>query len=200
MLWFIKKNIFSLNSMVVVEYDLSRLLTKEIAYPIVVDGMQVVAKQLQEITPEYENRIISAIQKMDFTPPFNIQEAKRRLKEGYYFIILENDIEIIGWSWAAINRVFFDEFNCHINIKGKHAFSFNTYIHKAFRGKGLNHIVLHEELHQLKRDGYDRFWGLIHKSNKPSRNSYQKIGFEEIGSYRFAKLLFMNFRFPPEGI
>ena len=200
MLWYFKKNIFSLNSMVVVEYDLSRLPTKEIAYPIVVDGMQVVAKQLKKITPEYETKIISAIQKMDFTPPFNIQEAKRRLKKGCYFIILENDIEIIGWSWAAINRVFFDEFNCHINIKGKHAFFFNTYVHKGFRGKRLNHIVFHEKLHQLKKDGYDKIWGLIYKSNKPSRRSLQEIGFEEIGSYSFAKLLFMNFRFPPKGI
>jgi RimJ/RimL family protein N-acetyltransferase len=186
--------------MIAIEYDLSRLPIKEDSSPIAVDRMEFIPKRLREITPEYEAKIKGVLYRMDFKPPFDIQEAKRRLKKGYYFIILENDIEIIGWSWAAINRVFFDEFNCHINIKGKHAFFFNTYVYKGFRGKGLNHIVFHEKLHQLKKDGYDKIWGLIYKSNKPSRRSFQKIGFEEIGSYRFAKLLFMNFRFPPKGI
>lgn len=200
MLWFIKRNIFLIKSMVTVEYDLEHFSKEKISYPIVIDGMKVVAKRLVEINTEYEERIEMVLCRMDFTPPFNIEEARRRLNKGYYFIILENDSQIIGWDWAAINKVFFDEFYCNIDLQDKESFSFNTYISKEFRGKKLIKILLNEKLFQLKKDGYSKIWGLIYPSNMASRKSFRENGWKEIGYYRFLKLLFMDFRFPPKGI
>ena len=200
MLWFFKKNIFSIKSMLTVEYDLEHFSKEGISYPIVVDGMKATAKRLMEINPEYEERIGPVLRRMDFTPPFDIGEAKRRLDKGYYFIILENDGRVIGWSWAGIGKVWFNEFNCNIELKTRHAFFFNTYVAKEFRGKELNQIVFNEKLYQLKNDGYIKLWGLIYKSNEASLRSLRKIGFKEPGYYRFLKLLFMNFRLSPKDI
>jgi GNAT superfamily N-acetyltransferase len=200
MRWYIRKNIFAINSMTVMEYDLSKHRDERPSYPMFVGGLAVSAARLFEINSEYGAKMEKAISQMDYKSPFNIQEAKRRIKEGGYFIILENGSEIIGWSWAAVNRVFFDEFNCFIEIKERCAFSYNLYIKKQYRGKRLNHVTLGELLYQLKNDGYNKAWVLVQKWNNGSLKSLNSMGWRIVGDYKFIKLMFLNFRFPPQGI
>jgi hypothetical protein len=200
MRWYIKRNIFAINSMIVMEYDLSKCREERPSYPVFVDGLGVSATRLFEINSEYGVKVGKAISQMDYRPPFDIQEARRRIKEGGYFIILENGSEIIGWSWAAVNRVFFDDFNCFIKIRERCAFSYNLHIKAQFRGKRLNHITLGELLYQLKNDGYEKTWVLVHKWNYGSLRSLNNMGWRMVGHYNFMKLIFLNFRFPPHGI
>lgn len=200
MRWYIRRNIFAISSMIVMEYDLSKYRDERPSYPMFVDGLAVSATRLFEINSEYGVKIEKAISQMDYKSPFDIQEAKRRIEEGGYFIILENESEIIGWSWAAVNRVFFDDFNCFIKIKERCAFSYNLYIKKQHRGKRLNHITLGELLYQLKIDGYKKTWLLVHKWNRGSLRSLNSMGWRIAGHYNFLKLMFLNLRFPPQGI
>lgn len=200
MRWYVRRNIFSVTSMIVMEYDLSACQEERPTYPMVVDGLVISAVKLAEINSDYRAKIEKAIAQMDFKPPFDIEEAKHRIKEGWYFVILENGKEIIGWSWAAVNRVFFDDFNCFIRLKEGCAFSYNIYIKKQYRGRRLNHITLRELLYQLRHDGCEKTWVLVHKWNYGSLRSLNSMGWRVVGHYNFIKLMFLNLRFPPRGI
>lgn len=186
--------------MIAMAYDLSQMPSPENISRHPENGSKFFPKRLIEISPEYETKIDKALHQMDFKPPFNIQQAHNWVENGDYFIILENDNEIIGWRWAAVNRVFFEEFNCYIDIKKGHVFSYNAYIKKDYRRKKLNQLLLGEMLKILKNDGYNKIWSLTHKWNHASLGSQKKMGYKEIGSYFFAIILFMNFKFPPRGV
>ncbi len=135
---------------------------------------------------------------MDIKPTFDVREVNRRLQSGHIFIILESEGKTLGWSWAGMGSVFFNEFNCNIYLKPKHSFSYNTYVSKEHRRNRLNHLILNEKLRTLKQLGYEKIWGLIYEWNKPSLKSYINFNFEKIGHYYMLKLFFMNFQFPPK--
>ncbi|MFX0199067.1 MAG: GNAT family N-acetyltransferase [Candidatus Hodarchaeota archaeon] len=200
MLWYIKKNILSFQSTFVVKYELSQLVNEPCSCPVLINGSKFYPKRLFEISPEYQARIEEVFTDMDHRPLFDISEAKHRLENGFFFIILENDSEILGWSWAAVNRVYFKDFNCFLPIKEKTAFSFNTYVKKQFRGRRLNQLIVHEKLLHLKKAGYDYIWGLIYPWNHSSIKSFTRMNWEIIGKYYFMKFFFMNLRFPPKSI
>jgi len=200
MLWYIKNNIFNLQSTLVVRYDLSQLPTERFSYPVLINGLKLYAKRLFELSPEYQLKIEEAFSQMDHPPLFDIKEAMDRLKNGFFFVILENESGILGWSWAAINKVYFNDFNCFLKINDKAAFSFNTYVKRQFRGRRLNRVIVNEKLFHLKQAGYNYIWGLIHQWNHPSIKSFTSMNWEIIGKYYFMKFFFMNFRLPPKGI
>lgn len=200
MRYFLRNKIFHFSSMCAVEYDLTRFPMDTQAISTEIGGELFVSNRLCDFDQVLEMSLEKAISKMDFTPPFTLDEARRRLERGHYLIIVETDGMIVGWSWAGVGMVHFGEFDCVIKLNEGHAFSFNTYIDKEYRGKGLNQLVLNQQLLCLKKDGFKKVWALIHVDNKASLRSYLKNGWRNIGYYRFLKLFFMSFRFPPEGI
>ena len=200
MKWFIKRNIFSYQSMVTVMCDLTGSSVEKPLFPTIIEGMEIFPKRLREINSDDTKKLEDAINRMDSKPTFDVDEAKRRLSRGFCFITLQCSGKMIGWSWAGVNRVYFQDLNSYIDLKQGTAFSYNTYIQKNYRGKQLNHIVFTEKQYQLKKDGYDKIWGLIHKWNHTSTNSLLKMNWKIIGDYNFIKFLFMNFKFPPKGI
>ena len=120
---------------------------------------------------------------------------------GYFFTVSETDGgEIVGWTCAAVNEVFFDDFNSNITLKKDHAFSYSTYVHKKFRGKKLNHYMKEINFYNLKIKGFNCIWALVHKWNKPSIKSLQNMKWSMIGDYRFLKFMYLNFHFPPDAL
>lgn len=182
------------------EYDLSKCPVQRPSWPTIVEGMEVSAKRLREIRPEDGTKIEHAIKRMDIKPTFDLEEAKKRVSHGFYFITLQLEDKIIGWDWAGVDKVYFDQFNCHIQLRKGHVFSFNTYIEKAYRGRGLNSIVVKGKLYELVKDGYGKIWGLAHKWNQASIKSFENMNWKFLGNYNFIKLFFLNLRFPPKGI
>ena len=50
---------------------------------------------------------------------------------------------------------------------------------------------------ELYSKGYFNLWALILFRNKASLKSFSEFGFENIGSYKYLKLPFLSFLFPP---
>ena len=200
MKWFIKRNIFSYQSMVTVMCDLTGSSVEKPPSPTIVEGMEIFPERLREITADDAKKLEEAIHHMDGKPTFDAEEAKKRLGKGFYFITLQCDNVVIGWNWGGINKVYFGEFNCQLKLKNDHAFIYGTYIQKEYRNKGINGILTKELSFHLKKDGYDKIWSLIHKWNHASIKSRLKMNWKIIGDYNFIKFLFMNFKFPPKGI
>ena len=186
--------------MVTVMFDLTAFSVEKPLSPTIVEEMEIFPKRLEKINSDDAKKLEDAINRMDGKPTFDVEEAKRRLSMGFYLITLQCNDEMIGWNWGGVNRVYFGEFNCHLKLKKGHAFSYGTYVQKEYRNKGINNILKKELSFHLKKDGYDKIWGLIHKWNHASTNSLLKMNWKIIGDYNFIKFLFMNFKFPPKGI
>jgi hypothetical protein len=151
----------------------------------------VVARKIYEINSCEEDKIRDALDRKGFKSPFNVNEAKQRIKDNFYFIVVEKNEKIIGWSWAGVGNVYFGEFNCKIKLKKDEAFSFNTYVAPDFRGLNVNQITLNEKLSQLKKDGYRLIWGLIYPWNKSSLRSFEKNRWNRLGNFYFLRILFI---------
>ncbi|WP_028575398.1 hypothetical protein [Desulfonatronovibrio hydrogenovorans] len=203
MKWYIKKNIYSLHKMHTFAYDLdsyNRIPVEEIDSGVS-DMKKLYFKHIKKSDSVFESRMLSAFSKMDFKPNFNIEELRKRFGLGYFLTITETEHkEIVGWTWAAVKKVFFDDFNCYIKIKPKHAFSYSTYVHKDYRGKKLNHFMKEVNFYNLKQMDYNCIWALVHTWNKSSIRSLQNMKWDSIGYYKFLKLFYMNFHYPPESV
>jgi len=197
MIWFFKRNIFDVKRMVAVVYNLEYFDASSPKNKLY-EGGNFVAKRLETINEFYRDRILKAINRMDIKPTFDLLEISKRLEKGHYFIIVENEDEIVGWRWAAVGSVFFEEFNCHINLGQRDVFSYNTYVDKRYRGKKLNNIMDWERVRCLSEDGYKILWALIYNRNKAALRSAVNFGYKKMGYYYFIKLLFMSIHFPPK--
>lgn len=162
------------------------------------EGGGFFAKRLETIDDYYKGRIIKAINRMDIKPTFDLPEISRRLEKGHYFIIVENEDEIVGWRWAAVDSVYFEDFNCRINLGQRDVFSYNTYVDKRYRGKKLNNIMDWERVRCLSDDGYGILWALIYNRNKAALKSAVNFGYKKIGYYYLIRLFFKSFHFPPK--
>jgi len=200
MKWFIKRNVFSFQSMLTVERDLANLPIEKPHFPTIIDDMEIFPNRLKEITSDDERKIQDAISRMDIKPTFDVHEAKRRLNRGFYFVNIEHNNKIVGWTWTGINKVYFEEFNCNLKVRKNQAFGFNAYIEREYRNRRLFNILRYERDYHLKTDGYEKLWGLIHKNNYAQIKSCQRMNYEFIGNFTFVKFLFISCKFPPRGI
>lgn len=153
------------------------------------------AKRVMNINGLLETKIKKALLRMDFHPPFDIKEAKRRLKDGYFFIILEHNGEVIGWSWAAVNSIYIPEIEKEVNLGNRTAFSFNTYINKHYRNKGLNRLLFQMQLKSLSEEHFSIIWGLIYSWNENSIKSLTAMGWEITARYYYLKFIFIKIRY-----
>lgn len=199
MKWFLRRKFFFITSMSVFECKLSDNQTSTQQMKSLEEN-KIEVNRIKQIDDAIKDQLENSLKKSDITPTFNINEAKKRIDKGSYFFILKCNENIIGWSWAKVGTVFFDEFQDTINLKEKHAFAYNSFILKEYRGKGLISLLYQEKLNHLKKDGIVKVWALVHKWNKKSLKSFNKMKWTKLGNYTFLRVLFFNLKFPPDGI
>lgn len=184
--------------MIVTKYDIDPIDELYPPFYMVVREEKVVAKRIKTISSNIEKMMEEAILRMDFKPQFNINEAKERLRNGYYFICILNEKAIIGWKWTAFKEVYIEDFYCKIKIRKDHTYSYNEYTQKEYRGHGLMSIIRNEEKYNLKKDNIKVNWGLIYSWNKSSIRNSLKNGFKIIGKFYFIRFLFLTFKIYPK--
>ena len=153
-------------------------------------------KRINAIDQETEDKIKKALQQMDFRPlPFDLEEAKKRLENKYRFVVIEHDGEFVGWTWDAVGFMYIPELEETIRLKDREAFSFNTYIHKDHRNKGLNKLMLHGKVSFLQDENFTKEWGHIWSWNIPSLTSFTHMGWKIIGYYYYFKIFCIKIRY-----
>lgn len=201
MQWFIKRNIFSYISMSVLLYDLDFLSSEKEIHFIETEYGKIIPKRLESIDSDNALHLKNAISRMDCKPMFDLPEARERLNKNDYFTVASKENgEIVGWTWGAVRRIFFRDFNCHLIIRNNDVFSYNMYVEKKYRGKRINNLMQYQQFFHLKNKGFRRTWALVHKWNQASVNSLKKMGWKVVGEYNFIKFFYMNIKFPPKGI
>jgi hypothetical protein len=191
---FINQKIIFYRKVAIVKYDISNY---KIINDITLQNYQKFnVKRIITLNPKIEKKLNAALLKVDFSPlPFTINEAKKRLTNGYHLIIMENNDEIIGWTWDAVRSYYIPELNEKIDLKQNECFSYNTYIDKRFRNKGLNKIMLHGKIASLYNEGFEKEWGHIWAWNIPSLKSFTGMGWVIIGYIYYFKFFFIKIKY-----
>lgn len=153
-------------------------------------------KRIKTIDKNIEEKLIKALSKVDFQPlPFDVNEAKERLRNNYCFVVVEHNDKFVGWTWDAVGFVLIPELQERIELRDKEAFSFNTYIEKSYRSKGLNKLMLHGKISFLYDEGFKKEWGHIWRWNIPSLKSFTHMGWKIVGTYHYFRLFFIKIRY-----
>jgi len=200
MLYFFRRNIFDIRRMLAVDYDLTRVEEEKQQPRMTLDGHAIEVRRVEVLLEREAAQIRNAIKKMDFKPTFDIEEIRRRLARGFYFVVVKHQDRIIGWYWAGVKEVYFEELNCHIKIKRDQAFLYNMYIEKKHRGRGIIDIARRELFLHLKKEKYKRAWSLVKINNKASLKSHTRMNYRFLGNYIFVRLLSFTLTFSPKSI
>ncbi|CCK80479.1 GNAT family N-acetyltransferase [Desulfobacula toluolica] len=185
------KNFFDIKKFFIIYVNLETLFKID-PLKFNVEHPKYTVKQITNVKSYDIHAINKAIMKMDFKPPFDIDEVKKRLIHGYYFIVLEYEDSIVGWSWSGINNVYIPEFKKNITLKKSKAFSFNSYISASHRKKGLGQLLMSKMMQILKSDGYKEFVGIIYTWNKASVNMYLNLSWRIIGKCYSIKIFMIR--------
>lgn len=196
MKWFFKRHIFSNVAMKTIVYDLSNHPEKKDHTQIYINNKKLNCFVVKKLEPQLNEKIEQTISRMDIKPSFDINEIQKRLAKGFFFAVAMVEDKVIGWTWGAVNKVYFEDFNCWIKITDSFVFTYNTFVDKDYRGKRVGQYLKDEMCHCLKSNGYIKIWGLVHTWNKASLKSNLRFGFKLSGDYRFIKLFGLNLHFP----
>ncbi len=153
---------------------------------------KIFVRRIKTIDKNLEEKISDALSRMDFNPPFDISEAKKRLEKGYYFVIAEQNDEIIGWRWAAINSIFISEIGKRVKLEKREAYDFNAYVEKLYRSKGINKIMIRHEVSCLHNARFRKMWGLNYSWNIAHLKSLTRMGYKIVAYYYYFKFFFIK--------
>jgi ribosomal protein S18 acetylase RimI-like enzyme len=160
------------------------------------EQLNITVKRVKYIDKKIENKLKNALLRMDFRPlPFDIDNARHRLNNNCHFIIIEQNDELIGWSWHAVGSVYNPELEERIKLNDRDAFVFNTYIEKAYRNRGFHKIMLHEKIKSLREEGFKKEWGIVWEWNTPSLKSFTHMGWQIFGYYHYFRFFFLKIRY-----
>ena len=177
---------------VIVLYDVEDYENDEIDF----EKSQFVIRRINTIDKDTEDKINRAFKKVDFHPlPFDVEEARERLRNNYRFIAVEHNCEFVGWTWDAVGFIYIPELEETMKLKETEAFTYNAYIQKDYRNKGLNRLMLHGKISALKKEGFKKEWAHIWFWNAPSLTSFTHMGWEIVGYYHYVRFFFIKIRY-----
>jgi len=94
---------------------------------------------------------------------WSVEDAKQRLKDGWYFNILEIDNKIVGWVW-------FDILESELC---------NLYVHKDYRNTGYGEQLIYSITNLVNKERVD-IYSMIDGWNIKSINVFKKCNWEKI--------------------
>lgn len=151
------------------------------------DGYNFV--KIENIDDEFEEQFNGAIRKIDFKPPFDLDDARNRLKRGYMFFVIFFENEIVGWRWYAFKKVFCEDFRCNLKIRDDQAYGYNLFVNKDHRGKHLAARLIISGEPYLREIGVKSIWIINYDWNIPAQATVRKAGYRKIGYYRLVNIL-----------
>lgn len=194
MRWFIKRHIFNLKKMLIIETELS---TYKSAF---LDRRKIRKKPVSiyraiTIDHDLEKKLKTAFVRLDILQYFDMADIRERISKGFYFHVVEMEDEIIGWAWSAVDKVYFDDFFADLKIDKNTVFSYNFYIDTRFRGTGLPYLLIDQVLTDLRDNKHSLFWGLCYPDNKQVLAFNKMTNGRIVGNFYFLRLLWWTFTY-----
>ena len=119
--------------------------------------------QVFELDEEKLKRALDEFQvELNWEDMWSMEDAKQRLKDGWYFNILEIDNKIVGWVWFNI----LENELC------------NLYVHKDYRNTGYGEQLIYSITNLVNKERID-IYSKIDVWNIKSINVFKKCNWEE---------------------
>ena len=100
---------------------------------------------------------------------WTVTDAKARLKNNWWFYVIEEDNKYIGWAWFDTpNKQF-----C------------NLYVHKDYRDRGYGKELTYKRLNECKKRDIQNVWMEVDEWNKPEQKITQELGWSPKIEYTF---------------
>ena len=100
---------------------------------------------------------------------WTVTDAKERLKNNWWFYVIEEDNKYIGWAWFDTpNKQF-----C------------NLYVHKDYRDRGYGKELTYKRLNECKKRDIQNVWMEVDEWNKPEQKITQELGWSPKIEYTF---------------
>jgi len=106
---------------------------------------------------------------LDWTEMWSIEDAQKRLKEGWWFYVIEKDDKYIGWAWFDTEIKRF----C------------NLYVHKDYRDSGYGKELVYARLNECKKQNIEKVWMEVDDWNIPIQKIGQELGWTPKIHYTF---------------
>jgi len=120
-------------------------------------------KRVVDLDKEKLQNAINNFQvELDWNDMWTVEDAQKRLKDGWYFNILEIDDEIVGWVW----------FN---SIKNELC---NLYVHKDYRKCGYGTQLIYSIMNLSKNIEVNIICAKVDEWNTNSQNIFNKCNWE----------------------
>ena len=106
---------------------------------------------------------------IDWQQMWSIDDAEKRLEEGWWFYVIEVDEKYIGWAWFDTPQKRF----C------------NLYVQKDYRADGYGKDLIYARLNECKNQNIKKVWMEVNRWNTPIQKINQKIGWTPKIYYTF---------------
>ena len=106
---------------------------------------------------------------IDWRQMWSIDDAEKRLHDGWWFYVIEIDEKYIGWAWFDTPQKRF----C------------NLYVHKDYRTDGYGKDLVYVRLNNCKKQNIKKVWMEVNRWNTPIQKINQKIGWTPKIHYTF---------------
>tara|TARA_Y100000592_G_scaffold41232_1_gene65368 strand:- start:783 stop:1955 length:1173 start_codon:yes stop_codon:yes gene_type:complete len=106
---------------------------------------------------------------LNWSEMWSVDDAEKRLENGWWFYVIEINNKYVGWSW-------FD------NDTRKFC---NVYVHEKYRNNGYGKDLVYVRLNECKRQGIEKVWMEVEEWNVPIQKIGQELGWSPKIHYTF---------------
>ncbi len=120
---------------------------------------------------------------------YSLKEVEAMRCYEHMVPFVEYDGEIIGYTKVALNGIYIKDYDSHFGLAPNKAMFYDTTVVKAFRGRKVPHMLKLRIFERLMEKGIEQVFAHIESWNIPSIKSNQRLGFSEIGTNRYLRVM-----------
>ena len=106
---------------------------------------------------------------LDWPEMWSVDDAEKRIKDGWWFYVIEIGDKYVGWCWFDNDTKKF----C------------NSYVEENYRNNGYGKDLVYVRLNECKRQGIENVWMEVEEWNAPIQKISQRIGWSPKVHYTF---------------
>ena len=153
------------------------------------EGMAAHGTEWPELAQEFPSSVLEAsdVRAVAACTRWNTEDAVRaRLAKGHLCIVLKHGGEIVGYTWADLERV--SDPACDFPLGPGEAYLYDAHIAPRFRGRGLAPYLRTESYRHLHAAGRHAFYSISDFFNTPAIKFKRKLNAEVVRLYLQIKL------------
>jgi ribosomal protein S18 acetylase RimI-like enzyme len=179
---YLRRRIFSKIKKIIPEFGSELLYSKEIGGSVDLNMKGFEIRLLQSHELDFLKNVKANIDN-------EISSSLLDRGDSCFIGIIENKVVSFHWVQTA-GLHFIMSINQHVPIDHFQAWIYNVRVHKNYRGRGINGVVLAKISNELYVKGFRQILIYTKQKNLSQINSLKKFGFSKIN--RFKYLSFLN--------